>query len=146
MASSLRPEPSPDLAVNQRSHLSALPRAAEDRLLSVDEAAEVLQVSAYVVRQWARERRIPAVRLGQRYWRFRRSSLDAWIADQERAARVGGLKLAKWSRDHRRVISGPQMPPICRVPPIGFGRLDGSHSQSLVPEYGVHGPSVIRRL
>ena len=58
-----------------------------DRLMSVKEAAEVLQVSAYMVRQWARERRIPAIRMGDRYWRFRRSSLDAWIAEQERAAR-----------------------------------------------------------
>jgi excisionase family DNA binding protein len=55
--------------------------------MSVKEAAEVLQVSAYMVRQWARERRIPAIRMGDRYWRFRRSSLDAWIAEQERAAR-----------------------------------------------------------
>lgn len=62
-------------------------REPEDRLLSVDEAADKLQVSVYMVRQWARERKIPAIRLGARYWRFRRSSLDAWIADQERAAR-----------------------------------------------------------
>lgn len=61
--------------------------APEDRLLTVDEAAAVLQVSAQIVRQWARERKIPALRLGERYWRFRRSSLDAWIAEQERAAR-----------------------------------------------------------
>jgi len=61
--------------------------AGEDRLLSVNEAADLLQVSAYMVRQWARERKIPAIRLGERYWRFRRSSLDAWLAEQERAAR-----------------------------------------------------------
>jgi excisionase family DNA binding protein len=61
--------------------------ADHDSLLSVNEAAEVLKVSAYIVRQWARERKIPAIRMGGRYWRFRRSSLDAWIADQERPAR-----------------------------------------------------------
>ena len=59
----------------------------EDNLLSVDEAAELLRVSSYMIRQWARERKIPAIRMGGRYWRFRRSSLIAWIADQERAAR-----------------------------------------------------------
>lgn len=64
-----------------------LSEAREDRLLTVDEAADVLQVSAYMIRQWARERRIPAIRMGDRYWRFRRSSLDAWISEQERAAR-----------------------------------------------------------
>jgi excisionase family DNA binding protein len=57
-----------------------------DPLLSVEQAAEFLGVSAYTVRQWARERRIPAIRLG-RYWRFRQSSLDAWIEAQERAGR-----------------------------------------------------------
>lgn len=58
----------------------------EDCLLSPDEAAAMLGLSAYTVRQFARERRIPALRLG-RYWRFRRSSLQAWIVEQERAAR-----------------------------------------------------------
>lgn len=67
--------------------MSALQHDAEDRLLSVDEAADLLQVSAYTIRQWARDRHIPAIRLGSRYWRFRRSSLDAWLAENERAAR-----------------------------------------------------------
>lgn len=59
----------------------------QDRLLSVDEAAGVLQISPYMVRQWAREQKIPAIRMGGRFWRFRKSSLDAWINDQERPAR-----------------------------------------------------------
>jgi excisionase family DNA binding protein len=59
----------------------------DDRLLPVGEAAELLGVSPYTVRQWARDRRIPAIRLGDRYWRFRRSSLAAWISEQERTAR-----------------------------------------------------------
>ena len=63
------------------------PDRPEDRLLTVDEAAEFLQVSAYTLREWARKRRVPAIRLGQRYWRFRRSSLQAWCDEQERAAR-----------------------------------------------------------
>ena len=58
-----------------------------DRLLSADEAAELLGVSAYTVRQWARERRIPHVPLGPKLKRFRLSSLQQWMADQERAAR-----------------------------------------------------------
>lgn len=67
--------------------MSALWSEPEDRLLSVEEAADKLQVSPYMVRQWAREAKIPAIRLGQRFWRFRRSALDAWIAEQERPAR-----------------------------------------------------------
>lgn len=66
--------------------MSALRSEPEDPILSVDEAAALLKVSAYTIRQWARDRHIPAIRLG-RYWRFRRSSLDAWLAENERAAR-----------------------------------------------------------
>ncbi|MFL5864015.1 MAG: helix-turn-helix domain-containing protein [Solirubrobacteraceae bacterium] len=57
-----------------------------DPLLDANDAAAVLKISAYTVRQRARRREIPAIRLGK-FWRFRRSSLDAWIADQERLQR-----------------------------------------------------------
>lgn len=66
--------------------MSALRQEVEDRLLSADEAADLLQISPYQVRKWAREREIPALHLG-RLWRFRRSSLLAWIAERERVAR-----------------------------------------------------------
>jgi excisionase family DNA binding protein len=56
-----------------------------DPLLDANDAA-VLKISAYTVRQRARRREIPAIRLGK-FWRFRRSSLDAWIAEQERQQR-----------------------------------------------------------
>lgn len=58
-----------------------------DRLLCAEEAAELLGVSAYTVRQWARERRIPYVPLGPKLKRFRLSSLHQWMDEQERAAR-----------------------------------------------------------
>jgi excisionase family DNA binding protein len=57
-----------------------------DQLLDANDAAAVLKISAYTVRQRARRREIPAIRLGK-FWRFRRSSLDAWIAEQERLQR-----------------------------------------------------------
>ena len=67
--------------------MSAAPfRTDEDRLLSPDEAAHMLGLSAYTIRAMARDRELPALRLG-RYWRFRRSSLQEWIAEQERKAR-----------------------------------------------------------
>jgi excisionase family DNA binding protein len=66
--------------------MTAILAHAHDPLLSVEQAAEFLGVSPYTVRQWASERRIPAIRLG-RYWRFRQSSLDAWIQAQERTGR-----------------------------------------------------------
>jgi excisionase family DNA binding protein len=61
-------------------------QAVADPLLDANDAAAVLKISAYTVRQRARRREIPAIRLGK-FWRFRRSSLDAWIADQERMQR-----------------------------------------------------------
>ncbi len=58
-----------------------------DRLLSAEEAARLLGVSAYTIRQWARERRIPCVPLGPKLKRFRLASLLRWMEDQERAAK-----------------------------------------------------------
>ena len=60
--------------------------AVADPLLDANDAAAVLKISAYTVRQRARRREIPAIRLGK-FWRFRRSSLDAWIVEQERLQR-----------------------------------------------------------
>ncbi len=68
-------------------HATSAPFRPDDRLLSADEAAELLGVSAYTVRQWARERRIPYVPLGRKLKRFRLSSLLAWMAERERQAR-----------------------------------------------------------
>jgi excisionase family DNA binding protein len=61
-------------------------RPVRDHLLTAEEAAEYLGVSAYTVREWARQRKVPAVQLG-RYWRFRESSLADWLGTKERAAR-----------------------------------------------------------
>lgn len=62
------------------------PVETEDRLLSAEDAADMLGISAYTVRQRARDGTIPAMRLG-RLWRFRRSDLDHWIAENIRVAR-----------------------------------------------------------
>jgi excisionase family DNA binding protein len=71
--------------------MSALPTEPldPDRLLSPDEAAALLQISGKTLRQWAREAKIPAIKLGPRHWRFRRSALLEWAAEQERPARSG---------------------------------------------------------
>jgi excisionase family DNA binding protein len=58
----------------------------QDRILTVDQVAELVSVSAYTVRQWARDGQIPALRLGK-YWRFRESSIRDWLAAQERPTR-----------------------------------------------------------
>lgn len=62
--------------------------AEKDPVLTVEQVAAQLQVSEAVVRAWARRGQIPVIRLpGARLWRFRQSSLDAWLSEQERGAR-----------------------------------------------------------
>jgi excisionase family DNA binding protein len=67
--------------------MSALHQDAEDRLLTVNEAAAKLQVSPDRVRRWVQRGELPAVRLGHRTVRFRHSALNAWIEDHEGLAR-----------------------------------------------------------
>jgi excisionase family DNA binding protein len=55
------------------------------RLLTAEELAERWQVAKAHVYRLAREGRIPTVAIG-RYYRFRLSSIEAWEAEQERAA------------------------------------------------------------
>lgn len=57
-----------------------------DRLLDANEVAELLHVPVSWVRQETREGRMPAVALG-RYWRYRRDSVLAWIAEREETSR-----------------------------------------------------------
>jgi excisionase family DNA binding protein len=66
--------------------VSALRDQAGDPLLDPQQAADMLQISAWQIRKMAREREIPAIRLGK-FWRFRKSSLEGWLTDQERGAK-----------------------------------------------------------
>jgi excisionase family DNA binding protein len=58
-----------------------------DRLLSADDVAELLGVPRSFVYALARRGGIPAVRLGDRYVRFRAAAIEGWIAEQEHATR-----------------------------------------------------------
>jgi excisionase family DNA binding protein len=49
-------------------------------VLTATQAAAYLQVSASTIRRLAREKRLPAARMGRR-WRFQKSALDQWLAD-----------------------------------------------------------------
>jgi excisionase family DNA binding protein len=50
-------------------------------LLTAEEAADHLRIHVKTVQKFAREGRIPTVRIGK-YWRFRLSSLDFWVMSQ----------------------------------------------------------------
>ena len=63
-----------------------------DRLLSIDEVAELLHVPSRTIYAWrASGYGPPAYRLGK-HLRFRRDDVDAWLADRrpETAGKDGG--------------------------------------------------------
>jgi excisionase family DNA binding protein len=57
-----------------------------EELLTAREVATLLGVAPSWVRAASRAGRLPTVNLG-RYRRYRRSTIDAWIHDQERQRR-----------------------------------------------------------
>lgn len=50
-------------------------------MMSIFEAAQYLGISVFSLRKLAREKRIPAGKVG-RQWRFRKEDLDAFLKDQ----------------------------------------------------------------
>lgn len=50
-------------------------------LLEAAEAATLLRVHVKTVQSMARAGTIPCARMGK-YWRFRKSALDAWVGEQ----------------------------------------------------------------
>ncbi len=76
---------SPPLPV-RRSGTSSRASKAQDRLLDVNEAADVLGLSPKTLYQWAYERRVPVVKLFGRALRFRLSVIQKLIEDSERPA------------------------------------------------------------
>jgi excisionase family DNA binding protein len=51
-------------------------------LMNADEAAQHLRIHTKTLQRLAREGRVPSVRMGK-YWRFRLSTLDRWVAALE---------------------------------------------------------------
>jgi len=54
-----------------------------DRLLSVNELVEKLNISKSTVLNWVREGKIPSIKLG-RQWRFRSNDIENWLKGKER--------------------------------------------------------------
>jgi excisionase family DNA binding protein len=75
--------PSPNATASSRLEFAYDP----DRLLTVEDLARRLQVSAAWVRDHTTRKRprLPVVRVGK-LLRFRREEIDKWIADQSRRA------------------------------------------------------------
>lgn len=69
-----------------QTHVEEFPLALQERLLSVKEVAEILQVPPSWVYERTRRRsreRIPGIRLGK-YWRFRLRDVLGWLEEQKR--------------------------------------------------------------
>lgn len=57
----------------------------DENYISVDEAAEYLGIKTVTLRNWIKKKPdIPAHRIGK-FWKFKRSELDEWIASGKSA-------------------------------------------------------------
>jgi excisionase family DNA binding protein len=68
---------------------------AEDQWLSVNEVAAELGMHPSTVRKWANDGLLPALRIGRRQWRFRRSALrqlESAPTARERAVLAGAQR------------------------------------------------------
>jgi excisionase family DNA binding protein len=89
----------------------------EDEWLTVDEVAEMLGLHVKTVRGYAREGRLPAVRIGKSY-RIARADLDAFVgrpappprqAEVSAVVEIDGISRADADRFGTLVIAGLQM-------------------------------------
>lgn len=60
---------------------SQSPPPDEQRLMTLDEVADYLQLSPKTVYRMVQAKKVPCFRLG-RQWRFRRDQLDQWLMQQ----------------------------------------------------------------
>lgn len=60
-----------------------------DKLLTIEEAAEILQLAPRTVNKYLREGKLPGAKLGGKLWRIRESTLFEWIGEQEAASKEG---------------------------------------------------------
>lgn len=50
-----------------------------EKLLTSEQAAQLLQASTHTVRKWARTGKLPCVRPCRRFLRFRPSDIETWL-------------------------------------------------------------------
>lgn len=55
----------------------------DKEIMEAREVAEYLHLHLFTVHKFARERKIPAFKIGND-WRFRRSAIEEWIKKQEK--------------------------------------------------------------
>jgi excisionase family DNA binding protein len=71
------------MATGERNCISiAAANGDFEPILSAEEAAAHLRIHPKTLQKFAREGRVPCIRMGK-YWRFYLSSLDAWVRSLE---------------------------------------------------------------
>ena len=58
------------------------PQAAGDTICA-KQAADLIKCSTWTLYEWCKAGVVPHIRLGTRLLRFRRSTLETWLADRE---------------------------------------------------------------
>jgi len=59
--------------------------------LTIDQVAELLNVSAKTIRRLVRRSELPGFKVGGQ-WRIKRADIDEWVAAQKRTAHESGGK------------------------------------------------------
>lgn len=65
--------------------MAEIEQSTFEPLLDVEQAAVLLRVHPKTIQAFARSGAIPCLRMGK-YWRFRKSSLDAWVVERIQSA------------------------------------------------------------
>ncbi len=68
---------------------------------TAEEVAQYLKLHPYTVRRLAREKKIPAFRVGGQ-WRFRKDEIDKWSRSYPSSDKPEGYGLASNSQSHKR--------------------------------------------
>lgn len=53
-----------------------------DCLMTVEEVAKYLKVEQSTIYTWAKEGKIPAIKIG-RFWRFKKEDIDKWLEERK---------------------------------------------------------------
>jgi excisionase family DNA binding protein len=75
-------ENSLNTSVERRPHLFASDDDTFEPLLNADEASALLGIHPKTIQIWARRGDVPCIRVGEKYIRFRASSLDLWVKNR----------------------------------------------------------------
>lgn len=79
----MEPEPVSIVTLRDVADTRGIGRVSERDVLTADDAAQLLRVSAKTVKRMAGEGKLPAQRVG-RAWRFSRVAVLEWLAEGEK--------------------------------------------------------------